>query len=577
MVHLLWQVLNVSLTASLVIAVVLLVRVMLNKAPKSLSYLLWGIVLFRLLCPVSVQSPLSILPSREEWQVRDSLEEGITGNDDATSWRAERDSSLPIQDILDSGEMETDHSKYFTTVLWGTVGGYIYLTGLAVMLLRAGSSYRKLRRKLAPAVQLEHGVYESDWIASPFVLGVVRPKIYLPPELCEQERMYILLHERCHVRRWDPLWKLLAYVALCLHWFNPLVWLAFSLAGKDMEMSCDEAVLRELGEESRANYAACLLSMATGRQIPVGLPLSFGEGDTKARIRRLSAWKKPAFGVVAVSLLVCAILSICLLTDPISEKHSAVQQTTGAVRLWFDYLDVPLTEDWNEEKTIEIPELPGVTFHAVPEKIWSENDVGNTILVAGMPIWNAFFCDLFGDGIPELLCTSSFGSGIIDSRITVVDYANGATYELEDRGTADYTMRLRADGTLWVTKTDYQDGTVLMEGRLVFLDDCLQIVEVDSSMPQYYLTIGDDHVATLEITAPGYSGGAQHADGKPYTRGEKVWLEALDGMESLAGVTVTALAIDGTVLWSASVPEEIKGGFSSLVQDEWELCAEIES
>lgn len=576
MIQWLLQVLDISLTASLVIAVVLLARMMLKKAPKILSYLLWGIVLVRLLCPFSVQSKLSILPSRDEWQERSIVKEETT-NDNPAYWVKESYSNWQVQDFFDSGDMETDHSKYLNAVLWGTLGSCVYLAGLAVMILRAGISYGKLRNKLASAVPLENGVYESECIASPFVLGIVRPNIYLPPELGEPERTYILRHERCHIRRWDPLWKLLGYAALCLHWFNPLVWLAFSLAGKDMEMSCDEAVLQELGEETRADYASCLLSMAIGRRIPIALPLSFGEGDTKARIRHLGGWKKPAVWVVAVSLLGCVILAVCLLTDPISEKQRALEQTTGTVRLWFDYLDVPLDENWREEKTIEIPELPGVTFHALPEKIWSENDAGNIIWVGGMPIWNAYFCDLFGDGIPELVCTSSFGSGIIDSRITVVDYANGATYELEDRGTVDYTVRLRADGTLWVTKTDYSDGTVLMEGRLAFWDGCLQVMEVDDLSIRYSLTIGDDQVFYLEITAPGYSGGSQRADGKPYAKGEKVWLEALDGRESLAGVTVSALDQDGTILWSASIPEEINGGFSSLVQDEWVLRAEIES
>ena len=159
---------------------------------------------------------------------------------------------------------------------------------------------------------MEDNIYLADYIPSPFVMGLFRPKIYLPSTLTETERGYILRHEQYHLRRRDHVVKLLSFLALCVHWFNPLVWAAFILAGKDMEMSCDEAVVRELGEDIRADYSASLLSLATGRRIVAGMPLAFGEGDTGGRIRNLLNWKRPQPWIIAVCAVVCVgLIALC--------------------------------------------------------------------------------------------------------------------------------------------------------------------------------------------------------------------------------------------------------------------------
>ena len=152
---------------------------------------------------------------------------------------------------------------------------------MLVMVLYAMVSYIRLRRKLITASLLRDNIYLADEIAFPFVMGLLRPKIYLPSSMAEQEQPYILMHEQHHIRRRDPVIKALAFLALCIHWFNPLVWVAFIMAGKDMEMSCDEAVVRKMGTGILADYTASLLSLATGKHIIAGMPLAFGEGDTK--------------------------------------------------------------------------------------------------------------------------------------------------------------------------------------------------------------------------------------------------------------------------------------------------------
>lgn len=157
----------------------------------------------------------------------------------------------------------------------------------------AWSSLCRLRRRIVGAVRLRDNIYLADHIDSPFVMGVLRPRIYLPSTLAEGERGYIILHEQCHIQRFDPAVKLLSFTALCLHWFNPLVWLSFLLSGRDMEMRCDEAVIRQLGDGVRADYSASLLSLATGRRILAGAPLAFGEGDPKSRIENLLRFRRP--------------------------------------------------------------------------------------------------------------------------------------------------------------------------------------------------------------------------------------------------------------------------------------------
>ena len=188
----------------------------------------------------------------------------------------------------------------------------IWLAGMALLLAYSLVSLLRLRRRLVGAVRLRDNIYLADHIPSPFVMGLIRPKIYLPSDLRETERGYILRHEQYHIRRRDHLVKFLSFLALCIHWFNPLVWAAFVLSGKDMEMSCDEAVVKALGEEIRADYSASLLSLATGRRIVAGMPLAFGEGDTGSRIRNLLSWKRPRPWVMAVCAVVCVgLIALC--------------------------------------------------------------------------------------------------------------------------------------------------------------------------------------------------------------------------------------------------------------------------
>ena len=315
---------NMSLTASVVILAVLAVRLLLRRAPKVFAYALWAVVLFRLLCPVSVTSAVSLMgalgaPAQERTQRTSAVEyvpADIMIRSTAPAVTQLPQPPLPAETggaVSDAPAdtapaavpaMSFNEPVFILTLIW--------LAGMVLLLAYSLVSLLRLRRRLVGTVRLRDNIYLADHIPSPFVMGLFRPKIYLPSTLTETERGYILRHEQYHLRRRDHLVKFLSFLALCIHWFNPLVWAAFVLSGKDMEMSCDEAVVRELGEDIRADYSASLLSLATGRHIVAGMPLAFGEGDTGSRIRNLLNWKRPRPWVMAVCAVVCVgLIALC--------------------------------------------------------------------------------------------------------------------------------------------------------------------------------------------------------------------------------------------------------------------------
>lgn len=329
------KILNMSLTASVAIVFVLLLRLLLKKAPKVISYALWAVVLIRLLCPVSIESGLSLFGLFDtptvDMSEHSSAVEYIPSNIVHTEFP---EVVLPvpgvgeaITEVLPQGEEQLRADPLEGPIFIAT---YVWWGGILVMAVYGLVTYLRLRRRLITASPLRDNIYLADDIDSPFVMGLFRPKIYLPSAMEEREQSYIILHEQHHIRRLDHVVKALAFAALCIHWFNPLVWVAFILSGKDMEMSCDEAVVRKLGTQIRADYTASLLSLATGKRIIAGMPLAFGEGNTKGRIRNLAKWKKPAVWVVIVAVIVCIILAVCLLTNPITMSDHFVLTNTDS-------------------------------------------------------------------------------------------------------------------------------------------------------------------------------------------------------------------------------------------------------
>ena len=317
-------ILNMSFTASIVIVIILLARLLLRRAPKVFSYALWAVVLFRLLCPVALSGSISLLGMMDApVQQTGNITTAVTYVQPSTV-------SAPGQDAMQAAPATPDTSAAAGSTSAGKgdpapqqtaardaiplvhILTCIWLAGVTALAAYSIFSLLRLRRRLTDAVLLRDNIYICNAIASPFVLGILRPKIYLPTFLYDHERDYIIRHEEYHISHLDHIVKILAFAALCIHWFNPLVWLAFFLSNKDMEMRCDEAVVKKLGGEIRADYSASLLALATGRHIIAATPLAFGEGDTRGRIRNVLRWRRPKPYIAVLSALVCLlVLAAC--------------------------------------------------------------------------------------------------------------------------------------------------------------------------------------------------------------------------------------------------------------------------
>ena len=327
-------VLNMSITASIAIIVILLARILLKRAPKMFSYALWAVVLFRLLCPVSLTSQFSLMglfpaPTTETGRI-----EYVSLNVLNTE-RPTIAGDVPASDLNQTTDHRADPSV--ESMAAGSIDfllsivSIVWICGVLILFVFHLLQLVRLRRKLTGAVPLQDNIYLADYIPTPFVMGVIRPKIYLPSAMSDAEQSYIIQHEKHHIRRCDHVIKLLAFAAVCIHWFNPLVWLAFALFSKDMEMSCDEAVIKQMGRDIRADYSSSLLQFSTGKRGIAGTNLTFGEGDTKERIENIMKYKKPTIMIVILAIIVCVGLTACLSSNPKSDTEKNGLSSTGSL------------------------------------------------------------------------------------------------------------------------------------------------------------------------------------------------------------------------------------------------------
>lgn len=310
------DVVNMSITASYVILFVLVARLFLGKAPKIFSYSLWAVVLFRLICPFSFSSAFSLLQTVSSSSGNMEYIPSNIGtmaqpqvNPQMNAVNSTINTSLPAA-------LPYSSANPMQIVL--SVLSMIWALGIVLLLLYSVISYLGLKHKVQTAILVKDNIFKSENISSPFVLGFIKPKIYIPSTLKETEQSYILKHEQIHIKRFDYLIKLFAFLALCVHWVNPLVWLSFVLMSKDMEMSCDEQVLKELGTDIKKNYSTSLLSLAVGKRMIKGNPLAFGENNIKTRIKNVLNYKKPVFWVVIVAAITVICVSIGLISNPAS-------------------------------------------------------------------------------------------------------------------------------------------------------------------------------------------------------------------------------------------------------------------
>ena len=498
------EIVNRSIAASWIVIAVLVLRLCLKKTPKWVNVLLWGIVAVRLIFPFSIESALSLIPSAEMvspsimMEQTPSVQTGVPALDQV------------INPVIDHSLAPAPGASANPLQIWIPVLTVIWLWGVAALFLYSAVSYRRLRRRVCEAVILRDNIYQSENVCSPFVLGIIRPKIYLPYHMDKREMDHVIAHEQTHIRRRDHWWKPLGFLLLTVHWFNPLLWLGYILLCRDIELACDEKVIREMGSEQRADYTQALVSCSVSRRSIAACPLAFGEVGIKERVKSVMNYKKPAFWIVLASVVVCAVAAVCFLTDPKTERSSpSVGDNVSGLgpaqtEKWFDYLENPEEMNWDGRLEIALPEYPGVTFRWYPEKMDAVTGNEVTQLYTGMPIWNTYFCDLTGDGLPDLCSTVTFGSGIIDSRIIVCDYANGESYTLEDRGKYDYSLRLDgSDGSLCVVQRAHDSGDIVAVGELFFSDSGLHLQVIKTNFETHKFTsvtirnYGED---TLHIT-----------------------------------------------------------------------------
>jgi len=319
-------ILNMSITASYVAIALIIARFFLKRTSKAFSYALWSILLFRLIFPFSFSSPFSLLGLVKQIQTGTTSMQYII-QDIGKMEVPTIDTGIDgMNTVINASLPAANPSASINPIqVWILLGTLIWLIGVAVLLIYAVISYIRLKKQISMATLVKDNIYETDLIHSPFVYGFLKPKIYLPINLTKQEREYILSHEQIHIERFDYLIKPVAFFVLVVYWFNPLMWLSFSLMTKDMEMSCDERVIQRMGGEGVSGYSSSLLALATYTKIPRPSPLAFGEGNVKARIKNILNYRKPTFWVMIVSTIVVMILAIILTSNPIKDsKDSSV-------------------------------------------------------------------------------------------------------------------------------------------------------------------------------------------------------------------------------------------------------------
>ena len=329
------EIVNMSISASWIVLAVLLLRLLLKKAPKWITVLLWGIVAVRLICPFSIESAMSLIPSSETINTdimvegdsmlendivvehKPLIDTGVSIINDAVNPIIEENFS-PEPEMEPQGDISMTPMRGIISILsWAWVGGMVVMLAYTVI------SYLRVKNKIGTAVLLRDNIYQSENVVSPFVLGVVKPRIYLPFNMDEQDMEHVIAHENAHIRRKDHLWKPFGFLLLTLHWFNPFIWLGYVLLCRDIELACDEKVVKEFDNQQKADYAQALLTCSVNRRVIAACPIAFGEVGVKDRVKSVLNYKKPAFWIIIVAILASSIAAVCFLTDPVSKEEES--------------------------------------------------------------------------------------------------------------------------------------------------------------------------------------------------------------------------------------------------------------
>ncbi len=307
------SVMNLSITASYIALAVMLIRLVLKRAPRWISCVMWGMVALRLIMPFTLECVLSLIPSSKPLP-----------DDFIYAAEPQINSGIPyinsiVNPILSESMAPAELVSANPSQLWSLTFSIVWVIGIIIMLSYAVISYIRLYRRVSDAVKLKDNIYVSEKVDSPFVLGAIRPGIYLPVGMSEEDEMQVIRHERSHLSRLDHLWKPLGFLLLSVHWFNPIMWAAYILLCRDIESACDEKVIKAMGEDEKKAYSYALLNCSIHRRAVTACPLAFGETGVRSRIKRVMNYKKPAFWLIIIAVCALVILAVCFLTDPLSE------------------------------------------------------------------------------------------------------------------------------------------------------------------------------------------------------------------------------------------------------------------
>lgn len=414
------RILNLSITASWLILAVVIIRPLMKKAPKWINCALWGLVALRLVCPVSLACPISLIPNSETipkniaMDRTPQIDTGVQAVNALINPIIERNftpdpiaSANPLQILIP-----------FLAIVW--------IAGIVAMAVYALISYLRLKKSVGVTLPIESNVFACDEVKSPFVLGVVRPKIYVPSSMAGDALEYVITHEKTHIKRGDHFWKPLGFVILAVYWFNPLCWIAYVLLCRDIELACDEKVIRDLDKEGKAGYSEALLSCSFPRRRIAACPLAFGEVGVKERVKGVLNYKKPALLIVCASVIVFAIIAVCFLTNP-KEKGSVI--TFGT----YEKNELDSDKDSMLYQSVLTINEDG-TFAYSPSVISSYMGTGT---------WNR-------EG--ELITFNDVGMG--DNRKEVFRLVDGNLYYMADQSASDSMWELE-DGAEYVLKFEY--------------------------------------------------------------------------------------------------------------------------
>lgn len=570
---------NLSISASWLILAVLVLRVVLKKAPKWVMPLLWGVVALRLVCLFSIESALSLIPSAETipseivTETREPVLYEQATLDIVTNPTLPSAAEVPVG--VSRQQAQVDFNIY--SVLW--------LAGMAALLVHALVSAGKLKRKLATAILLRDNIYESEFVDSPFVFGVVKPNIYLPMHMDEGTAAYVIAHEHAHLARRDHWWKVLGYLVLALHWFNPLVWVAYILFCRDIELACDEKVVKGLDGAARADYSQALLSCAAPGRAVAACPLAFGEGNIKMRVKSALHYKKPAFWVAAAAVLAVVIVAVCFLTNPKSERGSLVwAQKLNAADVASIELYVPAEGKARQYKKLDTEEMAQAvelinssrgTYIEKPETVY-----------AGLPVWFLLTMD---DGTVHAVGSVVGHYLIIDGDTFDADVENQAEWEnyvLKGDSASPIDMADRLSYALYGMTTG-----VYTLGEAVFEDSVWETSYEETfantkSTPELWLSsaLGTDMTGILYGTvtaARGYSYRVSEWEEIDLTVSNFDWLFRSGSGEDWDGTSAARLRRENAHAWrgtrtgedvNATVPmAEIRRQDELTAMDQWLL------